>query len=495
MTNIVYWNIQQFGIKKIRDNSGAPATGAQVAAGAPVMTKAVAAAQRLNLIMSILREVNPDIIVIIEVGSGTTQGDLASNSGGQNGAWFLLNQLRGITVGPLIGQWRLVPPLRVAQPSTETVAVIYRAASANGTVRYFTGPNVWSGGATGLSVQPGAAPALAYPPRNQSMLVPPGTAARGIPAASLYRGSPAGTPAANLQSEALSAARINFTSINNARKRLRNSDQVAYGKTRQPYMVTFCETNAAGVVLRNLSLFAIHAPPQTSLARNYMNESLAFTAEIVDPPVANDNKILLGDFNLNALSIFGANTNEYASLVAYNYLPLINPVGMPAANEREAYQGYFTTHIQKTPGTVDDPITEVSRFLWSDVTTATISPYPAYRYLSLAHGTYPDTYSIDNVLVNPGVAVANNYAFTILNPITGTPFNLVGAPPNNAPIGAQALLPKFTALPLDPAGIAIPWPQSPAPAFTNNFATAMCLWNNYGRIRSTSDHLPLFMTI
>ncbi|MNN60227.1 hypothetical protein D3C81_1753960 [compost metagenome] len=98
-------------------------------------------------------------------------------------------------------------------------------------------------------------------------------------------------------------------------------------------------------------------------------------------------------------------------------------------------------------------------------------------------------FSIDNMLVNPLVP-GNNYQFTVMNPVSGTPFTVAGAMPAGVPIGTRPLAAQFTNV---PAGMA--WPQSPAAVYAVGQARTLNGWANYGYLRSTSDHLALFAVL
>src|SRR5262249_7459996 len=162
-----------------------------------------------------------------------------------NGCIYILNYLRN-NPGPVqSATWRLVPPLRIGRGGkAETVAVFYRGRSTVGggiVNRYFTGPNIWTGGYNGFSVQPRTAAAAAYPGRPpmgaaldiNAMIVPPGTAVRNIPGTALHNAGVA---------ENRVAARNEFRDFDNGNP----GDVLDFSTLREPYMATFTEVNALG---------------------------------------------------------------------------------------------------------------------------------------------------------------------------------------------------------------------------------------------------------
>ncbi len=486
MSKIVYWNIQQFSIKKINSVSNA-LTNAGI-------TESVAAQNRAQLLTDILNTAAPDIIVIVEVASSSAGGgDLAPPTGGLNGVSRILDDLRAVNP-----QWRMVPPLKLTQEkNTETVAVFFLGVSGAGgaqVTRYFTGPNTWTNGANGSSSNAPAAVASNYiGAPYDTFLTPPGMLARPIPLAAQYRGGLV---------ESQSAARIQFLEVpSNKRRSNRNlvgPRNVYWGSTtRVPFMTTFYEVFANGNT-RNLTIFSVHTTPGTP-AKTFVNNQLPTAVDVATAPINNEIKVICGDFNLNALAADGNSANAYARLTTAPilYTPLINPPAlMPGGTNLPAYQGYYATHIRTAP----DGAPENTLFMWSEGSNAmqgTTSPYPGYGYVG-ASEQYPNFFSIDNILLWAGAnIVLPPNDFTIINPVVGSPFDYVNPTAGNAPSGTLQFQHQLTALPQN-LGVPIAWPQNPAPFFHDapaNFAAALVNWPNYGYIRSTSDHLPLYAVI
>lgn len=468
MTSVLFWNLQTFGINKINDPSlkRSREGGRHIGGNTPQ----AASHMRRTLVDNILAAANADIIVIVEAASGDSYpNDLATFTGGMEGAIYLLNRLRGVA-NP--DGWRLVPPLRVGRrpgSKPETVLVLFKGNTAAGQ-RYFTGPDRWSGGVNGNS-RPAPALGNAYgagPPDLDGMLVPPVPApappARVIPATALYNAGLA---------ENVVSARVQFE-MDGA-----PGYQVDYGVFRPPYMATFSETNAMGVVTRNITLFGVHSPA-TAGDPNVFITYLTQTADVVSGLGANETRVIGGDFNLNLMTPTGAASGVYAPLA--NYTPLLQSPGAPAPANLSAFMGYFATHLKPAP--TGSP-TENSLFLWSDGVTN--SPYPGYGYIG--SDMVANFYSIDNILVWPHQGPPYNYQTSIINPISGSPFNQVLPTPGGGPQGTVVLANQMLRC-------LQAWPQAPtAPRLNVGNRKNMIAWDNYGYQKSTSDHFGVYAVV
>lgn len=473
-TSILVWNIQSFSIHKFNS----PYFN-RYPAGVGGLTMQQASIQRRWILSDVLLATTPDIFVVVEMSSGDSYpNSLATLTGGMTGATDLLARLRAT---PALGgnSWRLVPPLRIGRGGkAESMAVYYRGQTGAGVGlinRYFTGPNIWTGGYAGNSVHPGAAAAGAYPgavgvwPDINQMVVPPGTAVRNIPAGALHNGG-GGVP------ENQVAARTVFQYSDPANPGANGG--IDYQVFREPYMATFTETNAAGGQ-RNITLFGIHSPAVTGNQQVFVTY-LAFTHEINAALGANETRVICGDFNLNLLDGAGNDANQYQQLTNLGYNVMLTPAGGPPAG-LAAYKGYFATHIKRASDR-----TAASKFLWSQ-NGGNQAFYPGYEYIGSRF--VPNLYSIDNILVNPAPGAP---ATTVMNNVMGTPLNAVAMPPGNPPVGAVAMGHGFYNLPMGYA-----WPQAPT---ANNYpgiggANQLCGWGNYGRIYSTSDHFALYTAV
>jgi hypothetical protein len=477
MTKVLFWNLAQFGINKI--NSASLAKGENQGG----LTNQAAATWRRRVIYRTLQYTQPDIIVVIEVGSGDSwPNDLATFTGGMTGASFLLNFLRTSMVYNA-GNWRMVPPLRIGRkPGSrpETVAILYRGNSVDNGVnvtRYFTGPNVWIGGHTGHSVDPadGYIP-NAYPtaaggsPDIRVMLVPGGGIARTIPPTALHN--------PNRQEDRV-AARTEFRINDNGAP----GELLDFDVFRPPFMATFYETSTAGV--RNVTLFSIHSPAVAGDSEVFMSY-LASAFDISSPLGLQELRVIGGDFNVNLFDGAGAYSHAYDALTNVNYQYLLAPSPTGPGPNLSAYQGYYATHIKPVN---KNNRKQASKFLWSDAATPSLSYYPGYNYIG--SDQLPDFYSIDNILVNPFNGAAN-YQTTVMNHVVGTPMNRVMPIPGGAPPGTLALVEGFT----NPA--VNPWPGNAvptAPNWTLGNRASLTSWFNYGYLYRTSDHFAVYAAL
>ncbi|MEM7481908.1 MAG: hypothetical protein AAF481_12105 [Acidobacteriota bacterium] len=474
MTRILVWNVSTFGILKIEDPSTKRARGTSI-------THQEASEDRFELIQRVFGAAMPDIIVIVEVASGDSfPNALATPTDGILGANRLLTFLRG---DPAFrgGDWRLVPPLRIGRSNgskPETVAVLYRGVSDGGVTRYFTGPNVWTGGYAGASIEPlapatAAAQAQPYPgagagyPDLNAMLVPPGSQVREIPRGALYNGR---------LDENTVAARTDFREDDRG---VPSDNYLNFGPYRPPYMVTF--TEVAGGNVSDLTLFGVHSPAVAGDPEVFLSY-LASVYDVVSPLNLAETRVVCGDFNVRLLDVNGNYTGAYDALTAHDYEYLLRPPAGGPPNPLDGYTTYFGTHLRQ------GQVTKASRFLWSD--DANLSYYPGYRYFGSQRGA--NLSSLDNILVRPYDA-ANPAAFqmSVINPVVGSPLNRINPPTGNAPEGTIGLASQFR----NPVGFP-PAPPVAAPNYVHyNIAYNLTNWDNYEHIYSTSDHLALFAVI
>jgi hypothetical protein len=476
MTRILFWNIENFSINKIFSASTVRKRGHGG------LSEAQSATQRRAVISAVLTAAAPDIIVIIEVSSGDNNPNLlATQTGGINALAMMQFRLNN-PMTMVAGGWNAVPPLYTGVGGVaETIGILYRRTNNAGTLhRYFTGPNIWTGGHNGYSVRPAnGVPApynggvLAPGTVNvNGMLVPPGLGGvRQIPAGAQHNGG---------LNEDVVAARIFFNTLGGG---LVAPAPVAFGGLREPFMATFTEANGMGVVARDITVFGVHSPPTNPAATNYIT-TLSTIGEIVGPLGVNETRVIGGDFNVSLFAVNGTPSNLYNPLTggAGAYTLLVSPTAGGVPMNLEQYQGYFSTHIRTKDKTA------ASRFLWSNGGGPGQSFYPGYGYVG-SNFAPPPFYSIDNVLVWPHVGM-HNYQTTILNTVTGTPLNGVMAPPDGPPQGTIALASQFTAAPMG-------FPVAPtAPAYPGIGAAGnLTSWNNYGRVRNVSDHFAIFADV
>ncbi|UIJ71029.1 hypothetical protein [Aurantimonas sp. HBX-1] len=455
MTRILYWNIEKFAANKMANPSTKRQRGAS-------MTAAQASAARLAYINThwgitaggVLSR--PDIIVIVEVATGYDGPGILARGSGPDGALALLVALRAVTGN---ANWMLVPPLQTGP--REAVAVYFDSSNL-----VFTGPWLWPGG-VGPAIAP-LAPGVFGPALPTVAYAAPFAGA--LPVAAV----PAGTINTGTAQDQLAAC----TDFTYAAAHMNAGTAVNFGALRTPYWVSFAEMSGGGAlpVVRNISLFCIHSPASAA-AGQYLTD-LADLAEITDGIAANEVRVVLGDFNVNLLNNNATKTRNasYTAMAANYALGIDRPGGPPAPID--GWLGYFATHIKRGNGST----------YW---TTGTQTDYyPGYGYIGST--IYQNFYSIDNILARYGAGVAAGGPMTdvtVLNGVVGSRYNVIAAPvPGNPPIGTYDL-------PIYMAGAPFAAPAAQAPAFSAGRRSAFNGWNNYGRIRSTSDHLAIVADI
>ena len=480
MSKILYWNIENFNINKINNPSN------DRAEGQGGLTENAASVYRRNLILNHIgsldeeiSSLDPDYIVVVEVAtSATGVGDLIPSSGGLQGCSWMLDYLRKNK--PYSEQdWRLVPPLKVGTGTrTESVAVFYKGSDKdNGITRYFTGPNLFNGGANGISILPGTGNAGIYPKGTfYDMLVPCGETARKIPDSALHNKGVA---------ENKVAAKIRFQDA--------DGKDVNFGGERQPYMATFTETKE-GEDAKHVTIFGCHAPQAESLAPAFMS-NLANCEDVIADSAEKEVKVICGNFNQNLLNQDGTlDTDVYKPLTKIDYELLLAPLNSSPPTDNDdlkAFKGYFATQIMSSPTSISD--SEASLFLWSSESQSSF--YPGYGYIGEgnAPSTYtdPEFYSVDNMLVKYGSGDADSATITVINSVVGTPMDARTSPPGNPPIGVDTFSPDMLNLvPLPP------WPESPsASLFSISDAQILVGWRNYSHIHDTSSHFALYGTV
>jgi hypothetical protein len=468
-TRILYWNIENFSANKLVASLTTARKGIDYKRRANIDVTA-----RRGLIRRHLTQLQADILVIVEVSTGAVgNGLLIGATGGWNGLSEVLAYLR---LSDAAGNWNLVPPIVVGQNGKcEGVGVFYRSTITNALGlqtgnRYFTGPNRFSGGAGGASFNPLAplpAPLAGDYPNTIAFF----GANRNIPGFGLYN---AGQP------EQRNAARVAFDSVASP------GTDVDFGQLRQPFMVTFTESNVGPpeTLRRHLTIFGVHSPPKQNEARQYLID-LADANEIAAANAVNETRVIAGDFNVNLLRADGVTRTT-----AYN--PLTNGLGGGGGNYTlmldvnaapfvdGVNQGYYTTHLKQKSSAV----------FWSSAGGGA-SYYPGYGYFG--HSSKATLYSIDNILVRAPIGAPQ---ITIVNPVVGSPFNLYnwGANfmPNTAlpspPQGATAFANSMPAQPL----IGPIWPLAQtAGGFAVWMRSTYRGFDYFGHIRSASDHLAL----
>ena len=468
-TRILYWNINNFSLPKIFSNTN-PALAAE------------ATSRRNEIVNNVVVAAAPQIFIIVEVYSrirevGFEGSVLGSGRTAGSGALRLLYRIRGI----LGNNWALVPPLNLGElGQREAVAVYYNAATLQ-----FMGPNIWyrrwpgTGIGQAQPIGPGTQNDIIDYPTNWRRCLP----FLGNPIGPVFNrhanfvvaGVPVAVPECQL------AGQWEYYNPGVARP-IPSPIPPPYAPgrlffpnadCRGPFWTSFNEL-ATG---RTLNLFTVHTSPSTARQAIW---SMQQAAELSGAPQPNEVKVVLGDFNADP---YGANAHAYNWMIVApgNYTMELDPrdnTGVVNPNRKP----YLMTHLLPTvdatpynPGVgPPDPQQNV---------------YPRFGYMGSSFPQINDAGAIDNFFTwyggGIGPPLVNN--ITIVNRIVGKPYNAVMPAPPGVTVeltgGVAFAQGMNNAIPL-PGGVA---PGAPIPTFPN--------WNNYGKFRSISDHLPLLLDV
>lgn len=441
MTRILYWNIQQFGINKINEPSKKRAWD-----GTSIPTfKSV---YRKQVIQTTLAQNKPDIFVVVETSTGAGAPGTLITGSGRDGSLFLLKQLRNWFPAD---NWQLVPPLRLGLGNVqEGISVFYNHSRVQ-----FTGPWGWQGGIhpSNSVANIGAMNLTDYAhPWDDTLpdgetpgggnLINPDVPYRQLAGQWLFH-----DPAGGI---------LGFPNAFN----------------RTPFLTTFWDPAGAG---RTIKLLSFHASPKKQQAADGTNQ-LSHILEMTANLAANEVGVIVGDFNVDLF-------NTHFEPIAYNnllaggagYIRQINPTANTWPNK-----GYVCTTLRSHKHAKP----------WAT------NGYPGYEIV------IPNTFSsIDNILTLYGATAGGPAAnITIVNRVTGTPYNRTAPPVGGAPAGS---LTYNSAMALNALGIPAALQLPPTgPNGQGGFApgsigalTAFAGWNNYRRIKSTSDHMGLIVEV
>lgn len=443
MKKILYWNIEKFSINKIND----PSTKRK---DKKVPTGVTASGNRSGLILNVMRANMPDIFVIIETTTGAGAEGTLITAGGAGAALDLLQKIRT----EFGNTWMLVPPLIVGQGTLkEGVCVFFNSNSQ----LFFTGPFGWQGGVNPANPVAGGTVAYANPWHTALPATATPTTA-GIINGGLAQNQLAGQWL--YDDGAAPAVKLEFPSAGE----------------RPPYLATFWDASSN----RNIKLVAYHAPPPETLISAAGTNSLTQIREITSLLTAQDDVIIMGDFNVNLSDPVMA-ALAYNTLTGTNlYTRQINPTALAAFPE----QGYICTTIYGVSGP-------------NKAEPVNTRGYPAYGYMTQN--------SYDNMLTRYGnlvrVPLASNA--TIVNLVTGAPYNKATTPPYAGPQGTLVFnsamaKDRNAADPLAPVALLLP--PNPIPNGNGGYAPLTAgvgpkfrEWDNYGVVRSTSDHMALIV--
>jgi hypothetical protein len=207
---------------------------------------------------------------------------------------------------------------------------------------------------------------------------------------------------------------------------------------------------------------------------------LSEVREIVMKPVAKDIEVrlVIGDFNVNLMNKDFEKSAAYKPMEDAGYELALAPPAKPPA-DTNGYAGYFATHIRR-------------RGVATGYTTDNLAAYyPGYSYIGSDH-SINTLYAIDNAFTwyGKGTKKPASNEFTILNVLTGTLFQ-AGKPYGEGPKGSLAIKRILTLPKGAPPPAKAPKLTKQEKGLSNKFKS----WEQYGRIRSTSDHLPIVFDI
>lgn len=260
-----------------------------------------------------------------------------------------------------------------------------------------------------------------------------------------------------------------------------NSDRIQfpYAGNRAPYWVQFYDLESGNTHPRILNLFTVHTSPKTAVQ---MMRNMAGVPEIAAVQPNNAVNIVLGDFNVDS---FGKKAGAYNWMINGIYTmhwdPRVAHAGLVRPNRRPYCVTHFLPLIQATPFRKG-----------KGQPSAQNNVYPRYGYMGTSWPKLSESGAIDNVFTaygNNAGGPPHRHNMTIANTVVGTPYNRLAAPTYvTAELrgGLQISSSLNNKIPLNPApGGIVPWTDT----------IAFDRWENFGRIRGTSDHLPLFIGV
>ena len=445
MTRILYWNISNFTQSKI------------LIEDPPVEYQQ--SRDRLDHIVSQVMMPNaPDVFLLVEAYArvrdvGDQGAVLMEESRVAFGLLLLLEEIRH-RLGPT---WCLLPPVHIGNLGyRETVGVYYNAQTLQ-----FAGPWIYAQppGEAGRALPP--TPANLANLRNyarewRNELPNPNNE---IPALQLNRTwSPGGGVNIN---EWQSAGQWEYYTALGARMNF------PYPDNRSPFHVDFREVAGPQHTIR---LFVVHTSPETAARATtqigLIPEINQFTPNAVS--------VVIGDFNVDS---FDMNENGAYANLDHNYDMALDPrAGHVFTPVRKPY---CLTHL--LPIDLATPFNNVGV-----ATDPQHNVYPRHGYMG-STDIHPrranDSGAIDNAFVAyvAGTVVLPRNT-TIVNTVVGKPY--VAAPGVGPELTGGIGYGTSLANPVPPGGIN---PPVDPIGFAN--------WNNFGKVRSTSDHLALSVDV
>lgn len=467
MTRILYWNINNFSINKILDP-----------------TDSQGSADRLrHIVNEVLLPSNAHIFVIVEVYARQGEVGLEGKPIVDNAQVGVYELLRRIRVATNNAHWMLVPPVWSGEWGfCEGIAVFYDSSHLQFVGPYVYGPDY----RTATQTRSGA---WHTPPNHRACPFAETTRPAGAPAnwptgaqdyPPLYwpdnlpnRLTPLNF---NLPSENRLAGRYEFYDVNGARL------YFPAHQHRSPFLTQFVELPLAHPHPRQIKLFSLHTSPGTA------GDAVAQLQHIPELAAgANEVSVVLGDFNVDTFD----NRADYNGLENLGFTLHFDSEYQGAVNNNR--RPYCLTHFLPTAHATPFGI------LGGVVVGPTHNVYPRFGYMGAMAGmnfqTPGNAGAIDNVLTHYGanaVAPANHNA-TIVNTVVGKPYDQANPTPQGVTAELTGGIDYNSSL-----NSHIPLPDGDQDFA--NIASRLRLrtfqqWNNFERIRSTSDHLALVIDV
>lgn len=441
MVRILYWNLRDFTNNKIANAAPPPGAAYGYAGGGQGPERLAWMLDTMGSGVLLGAPFVPDFIVVVEVERGAAVGPGYPVGGtAATGVMNLLNAINGDPVLNMGGAraWNVVPPLSLGKRNVaEGVAVFY-----NSTDWYFIGPQ-----------------------SRQAVYAPPFAAAlpaRVVPANRRF--------GMRVNQENRMQGQWHYTSRKRQRYAGPTTIQFPNRNSRPPWFTYFSSVAAPATLLRLLS---IHTSPQwadggTRGIRNIETLMGAYTA-------ARQIDVVMGDFNVDgtAAATWAAG-GSYAFMVgnepAGNANPAYAAAVRPPAGLNAQYNSYYQTH---SPNALGNCIVETGGGLQAGFP-------PGYRYLND---------SLDNIFYRTNIGgVPANANATIINRATGTPYAAAAGPPVPAPYRGTVTYAANMNMTMA--------------AIVANIGGGMIdpnadlqEWDNFGRMHSASDHLPIVVQI
>jgi hypothetical protein len=464
MTRILYWNINNFSYNKLYDGVEGPD-------------------RNTHIVNEVFAPHAPHIFVVVEVWSRRADVMYPGSAVAGPAQIGVIGLLEAIRLATNNNNWMSVPALWSGKAGfCEAVAVYYDQAAVQFVGPYVYGPDyrTWSNTAP---ITRGCRPADTQRPAGAPATWPTGPRQYDPAWTNPFLGGPSCLPArvtpvvdpangAFVMEDRL-AAQYEFFTVGGQRIHFPSP------RFRTPNLTYFNDLTVAGPG-RRIKLFALHTSPRAAAG------AVGQLQNIVElPAAANEVSVIVGDFNVDTFQ----NRAAYAGLLGMGFQLHFdsNAGGVLQPNRRP----YCLTHYLPTARATPFGTAGVGPGPTHDV-------YPRFGYMGSMEGrrfnTPGNNGAIDNVLTQYGggtaVPPANNNK-TIVNTVIGKPYGAVAAPP--APADLVGGYPYASSMPMAaiplPAGL--PSNALAAPIWQNTFQS----WPNFGRIRSTSDHLALLIDV